>query len=277
MILILIAAAAVAALTPQTDTQQSVADYRGCLSKAQAAPSDAVLEAEAWAKRGGGVAALVVGLRAAATRGAALRGALASVVAAFLLAGPYYLGVAQTASRQPAEGARTLEAAAQAAAKPALTAELLAQAGNAWLLADRPAEARTALSRAIALAQAEPERLAEMLVDRARAAASTQDWPASIADLRSATRELPKRADIWLLLATAQRHTGDAAGAAGAVEQAFALDPDDPAIRLERGNARARAGDMPGARKDWQAAVENAARDPDSARLARQNLDGTGQ
>lgn len=246
MILILIAAA-VAALTPQTDTQQSVADYRGCLSKAQAAPSDAVLEAEAWAKRGGGVAAL------------------------------HCLGVAQTAGRQPAEGARTLEAAAQAAAKPALTAELLAQAGNAWLLADRPAEARTALSRAIALAQAEPERLAELLVDRARAAASAQDWPASIADLRSATRELPKRADIWLLLATAQRHTGDTAGAAGAVEQAFALDPDDPAIRLERGNARARAGDMPGARKDWQAAVDNAARDPDSARLARQNLDGTGQ
>jgi len=243
----LLIAAVVATQTPPADPRQPVIDYRRCLDKAQRAPADALLEAETWTRRGGGVAAL------------------------------HCLGVAQAASKQPAEGARTLEAAAEAAAKPALTAELLAQAGNAWLLANRPAEARAALSRAIALVQAEPERYAEMLVDRARAAASTQDWPASIADLRSATKELPKRADIWLLLATAQRRAGDTAGAAGAVEQAFALDPDDPAIRLERGNARARAGDMAGARKDWQAAVDNAARDPDSANLARQNLDGTGQ
>lgn len=243
----LLVAAAVAARAPQVDAQQPALDYRRCLDKAQRAPADALLEAEAWARRGGGVAAL------------------------------HCLGVAQAGSKQPAEGARTLEAAAEAASKPALAAELLAQAGNAWLLASRPAEARAALSRAIALVMAEPERHAEILIDRARAAASVQDWPACIADLRSAARELPKRADIWLLLATAQRRAGDTAGAAGAVEQAFALDPGDPAIRLERGNARARAGDMDGARKDWQAAVDNAARDPDSASLARQNLDGTGQ
>ena len=40
---------------------------------------------------GGGVAALVVGLRSTATRRTVVRGAFASVAAAFLLAGPYYL------------------------------------------------------------------------------------------------------------------------------------------------------------------------------------------
>lgn len=221
--------------------------YAQCLSKAASRPADAQAEAESWSKRGGGPAAL------------------------------HCLGVAQVNAGQADIGAATLGRAADAYQRtggaPLRTAQIWAQSGNAWLLAGAPEKAFAALSRAIEMQATDGAARGDSLVDRARATAALGDWSAAARDLGVAAALLPRRPDVWLLLATAQRRAGNLPGTAGAIEKAYLLAPDDPDVRLERGNARARAGDMAGARQDWQAAADLGGDDP-SAALARQNLAG---
>jgi tetratricopeptide (TPR) repeat protein len=78
-----------------------------------------------------------------------------------------------------------------------LRAELLSQAGNAWLLARNPAQAVSALTRAIATVESEPSLLPDLLIDRARAYAMERDWRHSEEDL---SRALDLRADDALAL-----------------------------------------------------------------------------
>ncbi|MDP7345376.1 MAG: hypothetical protein QF767_18915, partial [Alphaproteobacteria bacterium] len=58
-------------------------------------------------------------------------------------------------------------------------ANVLAQAGNAWLLAGQAKRARRALNQALALAPEDPD----MLVDRAVVAAALEDFGTALADL----------------------------------------------------------------------------------------------
>lgn len=97
------------------------------------------------------------------------------------------------------EGARRLESLA-AALNPdqtALRAELLSQAGNAWLLAREPSQARSAFSRAIATMEGDPAQLPDLLIDRARAYAMEREWRLAEEDL---SRSLDIRADVALAL-----------------------------------------------------------------------------
>lgn len=97
------------------------------------------------------------------------------------------------------EGARRLESLASAA-NPALTAlraELLSQAGNAWLLAREPGHARSAFTRAIATVASDPEQLPDLYIDRARAYAMEADDRRAEEDLSQA---LDLRADDALAL-----------------------------------------------------------------------------
>ena len=67
------------------------------------------------------------------------------------------------------EGARRLEALApamEASATPAMRAEVLAQAGQAWLRADNLDRAFTVQTEALRLAQADSMTFAEILIDR---------------------------------------------------------------------------------------------------------------
>ena len=52
---------------------------------------------------------------------------------------------------------------------PELRAELLSQAGNAWLLAHEAGQARSAFTRAITTVQGNRENLPDLLIDRATA------------------------------------------------------------------------------------------------------------
>lgn len=83
------------------------------------------------------------------------------------------------------EGARRLESLASAT-NPALTAlraELLSQAGNAWLLARNPTQARSSFTRAISTVEGEPELLPDLLIDRARSYAMEGDYRHAEEDL----------------------------------------------------------------------------------------------
>lgn len=89
------------------------------------------------------------------------------------------------------EGARRLESLATATSpeRAALRADLLSQAGNAWLLAREPGHARSAFTRAIATMEADPTQLPDLLIDRARAYAMERDW-------RHAEEDLSRSLDI---------------------------------------------------------------------------------
>lgn len=106
------------------------------------------------------------------------------------------------------EGARRLESLASAA-NPALTqlrAELLSQAGNAWLLAREPAQAVSAFTRAIATVGVDSAQAPDLHIDRARSYAMERDWRRAEEDLSAA---LDLRADDPLALrlrASARMH-----------------------------------------------------------------------
>ncbi len=127
------------------------------------------------------------------------------------------------------EGARRLDSLARAIStrNTALQADLFSQAGNAWLLAREPGQARSSFTQAITLMAGEPAQLPDLLIDRARAYAMEQDWRRSEEDL---SRALDIRADDPMALrlrAAARMH-----------QRAFQLAETDAlaATRIEPAN-----------------------------------------
>lgn len=107
--------------------------------------------------------------------------------------------MALIAQNRAEEGARRLEslAASVNSERTALRADLFSQAGNAWLLAHEPAQAVSALTRAIVTIESDPSQLPDLLIDRARAYAMERDWRRSEEDL---SRALDLRAQDVLAL-----------------------------------------------------------------------------
>ena len=106
------------------------------------------------------------------------------------------------------EGARRLESLARgiSTANAGLQAELFSQAGNAWLLAREPGNARAAFTQGVAAVESDPTQLPDLLIDRARAYAMEEDWRRAEEDL---SRALDIRADDPLALrlrASARMH-----------------------------------------------------------------------
>lgn len=137
--------------------------------------------------------------------------------------------MALIAQNRNEEGARRLESLASALnpEQIALRAELLSQAGNAWLLNRDPARARSAFTRAIVTIESDPVQLPDLLIDRARAYALERDWRRAEEDL---SRSLDIRANNALALrlrATSRMQ-----------QNAFQLAEADAlaATRLEPGN-----------------------------------------
>jgi tetratricopeptide (TPR) repeat protein len=97
------------------------------------------------------------------------------------------------------EGARRLQSLASAVnpENTALRSELWSQAGNAWLLAREPGQARSVFTRAIATMQSDPAQLPDLLIDRARAYAMEREWRLAEEDL---SRSLDIRPDNALAL-----------------------------------------------------------------------------
>lgn len=158
--------------------------------------------------------------------------------------------VALIGLKQYKEAASRLEALAQAmtTAPAALRAEVLDQAGQAWLLSGDPVRAYAAAGSAVALL---PNDL-DLLIDRAEAAASVGYFDRAVADLDRVLTADPRRVDALIYRASANRALDRLDPALADVEKALAQAPNSPPALLERGNIRRLKGDPAGARQDWE-------------------------
>ncbi len=168
------------------------------------------------------------------------------------------------------EGATRLQALAQAMAKapPALRADVLDQAGQAWLLAGDPVRAYAAAGEAVLLEPGDPE----LLVDRAEAAASAGYLDRAVADLDRVLKADPNRVDALIYRASAYRGLDRLDPARADIDKALARSPRSSAALLERGNIRRLEGDRDGARRDWEEVGRAAPGSPEDM-AARANIE----
>ena len=117
-------------------------------------------------------------------------------------------------------------------------AELLSQAGNAWLLAREPAQARSNFTLAIATMERYPEALPDLLIDRARAYAMEGQYRLAEEDLSRAL-DLRNADPLALRLrASARMHQNSFDLAEADALAAVALAPTDVDALLMLGHTR---------------------------------------
>lgn len=164
--------------------------------------------------------------------------------------------VALVSLKQYGEAARRLDALARkpSAGSAEVRAQLLGQAGNAWILAGQPELATASFTAALSLMPGE----AEYLIDRARASALAKKWAAAEADLTAALATEPGNVTALVLRASARRAQKNVKGAMGDVTQALILQEDNVEALVERGLLRAAQGDKAGARQDFMAVLTRA-------------------
>ena len=152
-----------------------------------------------------------------------------------------------------------------------LSGELLGQAGNVWLLALKPNEAKNAFSKALEGLGNIPSLRIELYIDRARASALLGEYEAAIEDLDLAQVEGPERPDIFVFKASAKRLLKKYGEAFSDVELALFRDPENREGLLERGNLRRIKGDIKGAKDDWSYLIALYPDSP-SAKVAQKNI-----
>ncbi|HXV73704.1 MAG TPA: tetratricopeptide repeat protein [Sphingomonadales bacterium] len=155
---------------------------------------------------------------------------------------------------------------------PELTANIYAQGGNAWLLANFALRAHELFTAGLKLVPPGSSEHVELLIDRARALTMAEDDKGAIADLEAAARLLPERPDILALQASSHRRLRQFEAAQDALARALALAPDHPEALLERGNLRITLGDEAGARADWVRFLALYGESPE-AEAVRRNLE----
>jgi len=197
----------------------SAARYRDCLRLVEVDPDQAFDQAMEWRSNGGGAAA---------------RHCEALALVELELYGEAAMRLGDLAD-------------APGAGEPEDRAALLAQAGNAWLLAGSGENAALAFTAALDLTPGD----VGFLVDRGRAHAAAGNLPAAESDLSQALGLRPDSADVLVLRAGARRALGNLEGARQDISRALALAPDDPFALVERGTIRLAGGDDAGARADW--------------------------
>src|SRR5579871_4840887 len=168
------------------------------------------------------------------------------------------------------EAAGRLDALAQmmTSAPTELRAQVLDQAGQAWLLAGDTKRAFAAAKAAAALA---PDDI-EILIDRAEAAYAAGYLDSAVADLDRVLKADPNRVDALVYRASANRALDRLARAQADIDRALSLDPRSASALLERGNIRRLEGDLDGARSDWQQVGAIAPGSPED-KAARTNLE----
>jgi tetratricopeptide (TPR) repeat protein len=225
-ILVLAAGAACAQKTPAPSPADDSEQYEKCLDAARKSPAEAFKTAEDWRKAGGGFPA-----------------DHCAAVALFSL------------GRYPEAADRFEElAGAMMERGPDMRADALQQAGQAWILANAPARAKSDFDAALTFTPEDPD----LSIDRARADAETRDWTGAVADLDRALKLAPGRADALTYRASAWRQLGDLHRARSDVDAALAASPNDVAGLLERGIIRLLDGDTAGAGADWRKIVKDA-------------------
>jgi tetratricopeptide (TPR) repeat protein len=187
------------------------------------------------------------------------------------------LGVAYSVQERWEAAATTFEDAARdaEAAKDAHSADLWAQAGNAWLAAGNYAKAHADLNAAIGSGTLTGTALGEAYLDRARARVAEGSLEDARSDLDLATANVPADPLAWLLSATLARRMNDMPRAEQDIDEALRRSPDDASVQLEAGNIAALRRDEPGARAAWSRAIDLAPGSP-QAEAARKALEQFG-
>lgn len=230
------------AVTAQTRVEPNPAlakKYADCMTLARTAPKKAIGIAAQWERDGGE------------------DGARHCAAVAHLNSGAYE------------EAARRLESISATTRRSgkAIKAELLAQAGQAWLIAGKMTEALSAQSRALKIAGPRPE----LLIDRAITLASIGEYWDAIDDLNTALDLAPSRVDALIYRATTWRKLKNLDLANDDIVRALELAPANTDALLERGNIRLVRGDRSGAAADWRALIALDAKSS-AADAARENL-----
>jgi tetratricopeptide (TPR) repeat protein len=202
------------------NAEADAATYDRCLKLAKQDPAAAQTLAQTWHGRGGAHPA------------------------------DHCAAVALVGLKQYKDAATRLEALAQEMtwAPASLRAEVLDQAGQAWLLAGDPVRAYAASGQAVSLQPNDPD----LRIDRAEAAASAGYFDKAVAELDHVLKTEPGRADALIYRASANRALDRLDPAIADVEKALAQVPNSVPGLLERGNIRRLKGDLEGARQDWE-------------------------
>lgn len=244
-LVLLLAAAPAPAGPPDQRTPRT--RFEECVKKSDSDPAAATQIATAWAATGGGVPAAQC------------------------------LGIARSAAEDWKGAADAFTAAAGIAdrTRDPRAANLWVSAGNAALAGGDTAQARAALSNAIANPALSEVMKGEALLDRARAEVAANDLASARTDMNQALALVPDDPMGWLLSATLARRMNDGPRAAADIKEAMMRAPNEPDVLYEAGNVAAANGNMDDARAQWARA---AAADPhsDAARAAQAELAATG-
>jgi tetratricopeptide (TPR) repeat protein len=223
-ILLLLATPALAQKTRQaprlpTGVSAEGVRYDRCLEQAAKEPADAFEEALSWAAQGGAEAAR------------------------------HCAAVALLYNGQPEVAAVRLEELAQdmRLQPPARRAEVVAQAGRAWLEGRNAQRAAAAFTTALELSPDNPE----IWIDRAEAYAGASNYWEAIDDLNRAVELDRRRADAYAFRAAAYRLVNERGLAIEDATRAVELDPRLADAWLERGILNRLKGDVAGARRDF--------------------------
>jgi tetratricopeptide (TPR) repeat protein len=215
-------------------------EYRNCFILARQKPEEGWEQAIAWQSLGGGEPAR------------------------------HCAAVALIALGKYEEAAQRLETlAGESRRVEAVRAEMLAQAGQAWLLAGRPERALAAQDTALQLMPGQPD----LLLDKAVTLAQAHHYKEAVAVLSDVLKRQPNRVEAMVLRASAHRYLDQAALAKDDVARALVLDPEFPDALLERGMLRRLDDDRLGARQDWLKVLELSAPDAPAADAARNNIE----
>lgn len=195
-------------------------EYETCMRLTRVDPAQAFEHSLAWRDRGGGPAAQHC-----------------SAVALIMLGH----------EAEAAERLETLATGMPDDTPPGAVAEILAQAGLAWLDAGDASRARAVQSAALELAPDNPD----ILIDRATAYFATANYWEAIDDLNLALEVDRERTDAYALRASAYRHVDVFDLALEDADRALELDPQHPEALLERGALHRLLGNPDAARQDW--------------------------
>ena len=167
------------------------------------------------------------------------------------------------------EAAARLETLAnESVREDGVRAEMLAQAAQAWLLADNVGRADSAQRGALLLAPGNPD----ILLDHAVLLAQVNHYAEAAKVLSTLLRAQPNRVEALTLRAAAFRFLDNLPGAEDDIDQALKLDPDFPDALFERGILKRLKGDDKGARAEWVRVIELTP-EAEIAELARKNLE----
>jgi len=216
--------------------------YTDCMAMARRDPLRALPLAEKWMGEGGGL------------------GARHCVALAMFGAGRHLQAATQFEAIARDMGRQRL----------GLQAELLAQAGQAWLEAGQAENAASAQTRALDIKSDDPE----LWIDRALSFAAMRAWPRAISDFDRALGLRPNNVEILVLRAAAWRNAGNPGQALADAARALRVAPDHSEALLERGLGLLARGDRAAANADFTRVMKLVPPGSNAARRAEAGLRG---